>query len=307
MTLYIFRGLPACGKSAKAREMQWEKGGIVVERDEIRFMLYGTYYDTDLIDEKLVTEYQNTLIDASLQMGMNVYVSDMNLRSAYVKRLVEKAWKFGQEWEVVDMTDVPYSTCVERDAFRKKKVGADVICALYTKFIKGQPYPLPVNFTGAKLERPKYRKYHNDVSKPDAIIVDIDGTVARMVARGPFEEDKVLTDEPIENVIKMVEQAALNDVTIVFMSGRTDACEDDTRRWLMRQMPWLELDVWWELHMRRSVEDRGRPDDDVKHDLFYEHVAHKYNVLYVLDDRDKVVKMWREIGLTCAQVAEGDF
>ena len=27
----------------------------------------------------------------------------------------------------------------------------------------------------------------------------------------------------------------------------------------------------------------------------------------VLDDRNQVVKMWRENGLTCLQVAEGDF
>lgn len=307
MTLYIFRGLPACGKSTRAREMQWEKGGIVVERDEVRFMLYGTYHDPDLIDEKLVTEYQNTLIDASLQMGMNVYVSDMNLRASYVKRLVEKAWKFDQPWEIVDMTNVSHSVCIERDAFRKKKVGEDVISALYTKFIKGQPYPLPVNLTGAIRQGVKYESYVHLANAPKAIIVDIDGTVARMVNRGPFEEDKVIDDEPIDNVIKMVEHAAMNNVTIIFMSGRTDACEDDTRRWLMREMPWLEMDVWWELHMRRSVEDRGRPDDDVKYDLFRAHVADRFNVLYVIDDRDKVVKMWREIGLTCAQVAYGDF
>jgi len=70
-------------------------------------------------------------------------------------------------------------------------------------------------------------------------------------------------------------------------------------------MPWLDND--FELIMRRTVEDRGRPDDDVKYDLFKSRVEADYNVWYVLDDRNKVVKMWREIGLTCAQVAEGDF
>lgn len=30
-------------------------------------------------------------------------------------------------------------------------------------------------------------------------------------------------------------------------------------------------------------------------------------ILCVLDDRNKVVKMWRELGLTCLQMAEGDF
>ena len=30
-------------------------------------------------------------------------------------------------------------------------------------------------------------------------------------------------------------------------------------------------------------------------------------ILFVLDDRSQVVKMWRELGLTCLQVADGNF
>ena len=33
----------------------------------------------------------------------------------------------------------------------------------------------------------------------------------------------------------------------------------------------------------------------------------KDRILCVFDDRDKVVKMWRDEGLTCMQVAEGAF
>ena len=32
-----------------------------------------------------------------------------------------------------------------------------------------------------------------------------------------------------------------------------------------------------------------------------------YNVKFVLDDRNRVVEMWRSLGLTCLQVADGDF
>lgn len=315
MTLYIFRGLPGCGKSTKAREMQRVQGGVVVERDEIRFTLYGTYHDPAIVDEKLVSEYQNAMIDMSLQMNMNVFVSDMNLRNSYVKALIEKAWKFKQEWEVVDLTNVPLVTCLLNNESHERQVQGkvvdrDVIRDLHARFINGQPHPLPLYFTGAKVEKPKLGRipYLPTYDLPKAILVDIDGTVARMHNRGPFEEDKVGDDLPIENVMKMVEHAALADCTIVFMSGRTDGCEGDTEDWLLKHMPWLDYgDVWWELHMRRSVEDRGRPDDDVKYDLFMDRVARRFHVLYVLDDRNKVVKMWREIGLTCAQVAEGDF
>lgn len=307
MALYIFRGLPGCGKSTKAREMQRDIGGRVVERDEVRYMLYGRYTDCD---EKLVTSVQHRLIDEGLRMGENVFVSDMNLRNQYVQSLYALAWKNKQDVAVIDMTNVSLEDCLARNSalerrVKGKEVPEEVITSNYRKFIKGKPYPLPFQFTGAKLPSKQYEKYKRDTSKPPAIIVDLDGTLAQMVDRGPFDEHLVKNDELFEYVALMVQVAFYQGIAIILMSGRTDGCYDDTRAWVNEKMPWLEDD--FELIMRRSVEDRGRPDDDVKYDLFKEKVEADYDVWYVIDDRNKVVRMWREIGLTCAQVAEGDF
>lgn len=308
MTLHIMRGIQGSGKTTEARGLQREVGGRIVERDEIRFMLYGRYTD---VDEQRVTEVQNILIDEGLRVGENVIVSDMNLRNQYVKRLIEKAWAFNTDYVIHDLTNVDVEECVKRDMRRmkagKRGVGEEVIRSTYEKFVKGRPYPLPVQFTGAIIPNERaWKLYTPDVTKPRAIIVDIDGTVARMVGRGPFDEHLVHLDELVQSVADMVAQAALSGVKIIFMSGRTDGCYDETWDWLVNKMPWLHL-VDFELHMRRSVEDRGRADDIVKHEMFWREVAHRYNVLYCIDDRNKVVKMWRAIGLTCAQVAEGDF
>lgn len=314
MTLYIFRGLPGSGKSTRARKMQSTMGGRVVERDAVRFMLSGRYTNCD---EKLVTEVQNTLIDQGLRMQENVFVSDMNLRNQYVVRLIQKAQAFGQPWEIVDMTDASVFNCKLRNESQErrdagKQVPEEVIDTNYQKFIKGRGFPLPVMFTGAMVEHTKTVRvpYVADKYKPNAIIVDIDGTLAEMTDRGPFDEHLVKNDRLFENVAKMVEHAVTSGCFVIFMSGRTDGCEDDTADWLMEKMPFMignHTFIDWDLLMRRSVEDRGRPDDDVKYDLFNTHVRDKFNVLYVIDDRDKVVKMWRDIGLTCAQVAYGDF
>ena len=56
----------------------------------------------------------------------------------------------------------------------------------------------------------------------------------------------------------------------------------------------------------RQNSDR-RPDDVIKAEIYETCIEPYYNVLYVFDDRDRVVKMWREKGLTCLQVAEGNF
>jgi hypothetical protein len=51
----------------------------------------------------------------------------------------------------------------------------------------------------------------------------------------------------------------------------------------------------------------NRPDEIVKEEMYELHIRGKYNVALVLDDRQKVVDLWRRLGLTCLQVADGDF
>jgi hypothetical protein len=50
-----------------------------------------------------------------------------------------------------------------------------------------------------------------------------------------------------------------------------------------------------------------RKDSIIKQELFDRHILGKYNIKFVLDDRNQVVNMWRSLGLTVFQVAEGDF
>ena len=59
------------------------------------------------------------------------------------------------------------------------------------------------------------------------------------------------------------------------------------------------------LHMRQA--DDNRKDSIVKSEIYETFINGYYNVSFVLDDRNQVVEMWREKGLTCLQVAEGDF
>jgi hypothetical protein len=51
----------------------------------------------------------------------------------------------------------------------------------------------------------------------------------------------------------------------------------------------------------------SRPDSVVKRELYERYVAPRHTVTAVLDDRNAVVRMWRDLGLTVLQVADGDF
>jgi hypothetical protein len=140
-----------------------------------------------------------------------------------------------------------------------------------------------------------------------AFIVDMDGTLADHVGlRGHYEYSKVSIDRPIWPVITVAQALATAFTLIpIVVSGRMDV--DDVR---LDTGTWIQDHVGWQagsypLYMRAKGD--YRPDDVVKRELYDWQIKDKYNVLVVLDDRDRVVKMWRELGLQCLQVAEGDF
>jgi hypothetical protein len=97
---------------------------------------------------------------------------------------------------------------------------------------------------------------------------------------------------------------------VLFMSGREDKHEEPTRRFLdqhfVLQRDDASTTISYELCMRSTGDQRN--DATVKRELFDSFVRGRYNVRYVYDDRDTVVRMWREdLGLTVFQVAYGSF
>lgn len=140
-----------------------------------------------------------------------------------------------------------------------------------------------------------------------AILVDVDGTLADMGKGQPgrrafYHWDRVGEDTPIWPIIRLV-WLLRPHFQPIFMSGRDEVCRDQTWEWLLRHGAAQPGDT---LLMRPHKDNRG--DEEVKPELYRKHVEPHYQVAYVLDDRDKVVRMWREeLGLVCLQVAPGAF
>lgn len=140
----------------------------------------------------------------------------------------------------------------------------------------------------------------------NAIIVDVDGTIAHNDGhRGPFDWQKVGDDAPIVGVIEFLQYICTNipDLEIIFVSGRMDICAKLTISWIGKHLPGIALN--YQMFMRET--DDYRTDQVVKEEIYRKYIEPYYNVIAVFDDRNKVVKMWRDIGLTCFQVADGDF
>jgi len=296
-TLYATVGLPASGKTTWAETMVKDHGALRINRDDIRAMLISQPgVKTVLPDENLVTAIQNAGIEDALKKGYTVVVDNTNLRRKNLTELHKLAIKHNAIFSVDDhFIATPLEVCLDRNALRgDKAVPTEVMHNMYQKFVKNyKPYDYKVE-TG-----PAFEQYVANETRPKAYLVDIDGTLANMHNRSPYDESKVFDDHPNHDVIRVVNLLA-QDFTIVLMSGRTEGCRAETERWLDHYI--VNYDF---LYMRASGDQRK--DSIVKHEMFGEHVRHKYNILGVFDDRNQVVSMYREIGLTVFQVADGDF
>ena len=89
---------------------------------------------------------------------------------------------------------------------------------------------------------------------------------------------------------------------VIFCTGRPERCRVDTEWWLETKTN-VPSDGY-KLLMRKDGDFRA--DYVVKQEILDAHID-KDRVLFVLDDRQQVVDMWRRNGLTCFQVAEGNF
>jgi predicted kinase len=295
--LLITRGLPASGKTTFARKLQPQV--VRVNRDDLRLMLHGRRLLTQW-SEAQVTHVQRAAVEALLRAHSDVIVDDTNLRPRTVRDWAELAARFHATFEVHDFTDVPVDECIRRDAGRTAPdhVGEEGIRTMYSRYLAGKRLPLPIPWIDPG--GPK-QVYEPDEDLPPALLVDIDGTVALMNGRGPYEWSRVGEDLPHEAVVDAVRAMHAAGNAIIFCSGRDEVCRPETQAWLE-----LFVGVPYEALFMRSAGD-SRKDSIVKREIFDDEIRDRWRIVGVFDDRQQVVRMWRAIGLTVFQVAEGDF
>lgn len=138
-----------------------------------------------------------------------------------------------------------------------------------------------------------------DPSLPHAIVCDIDGTLANMTGRSPYDYSRVSEDTVDTVVLNLLSLLLRSGKRILFVSGRDGECYDETKKWIESY-----YSGEYQLVMRATGDKRC--DSIVKREILDELIK-EYYIEFTLDDRDRVVKMWRESGIKCLQVAEGNF
>lgn len=141
-------------------------------------------------------------------------------------------------------------------------------------------------------------------------IFDLDGTLANNDHREHFVtgEDKQWDeffeacdkDKPVMEVIDVARSLYHGGHSIYIFTGRSASVEEKTKKWLEEnKVPFDKLVM--------RPEENYTPDQELKWKMVQDHVGNPDRIQAVFDDRNKVVKMWREKGIKCFHVAEGDF
>lgn len=296
--LTLYRGVPGCGKSTEAQKLLNASFGTlaVVERDIIRDNVFGTRNLTREQEEQ-VTLISHNMVEGFLRSGLDVIVSDLNLRAKYVRQFAKIAAKCGAEFEQ-RIFDLPIEQCIERDKNRKHSVGESVIRA---QAKNGYPAKL-VDVSDIIFDVEPYAP--SLFAKREAVIFDIDGTVADMSlsGRSPYAWNRVGEDTVREEVMRIARMYVDQGTDVIFLSGRDSSCEDITTQWLDAAMG----DMPYELHMRRTKDMRA--DSIVKYELFNDRIRNRSDirVISVFDDRKQVIRVWERIGLTVFNVGRLD-
>lgn len=268
----MLKGLPASGKSTYALELV-ERGWKRVNKDDMRSMIDNKKWSRT--NEREILACEKSLAKHYLDKCFNVVVDDTNFAHEFMWEDLAK--DCGADFEI-KYFDTPLWQCIERDAKRgDKSVGAEVIASMYDRYVW------------------KPEVYNPDL--PDCYIFDIDGTLAQMNGRSPYDYTKVDTDTLNTPVAKVF--LSLKDKKFIF-SGRKDLCHQETVDWLLKN----GLESYYDLFMREAGDDRK--DYIVKREIYEKHIKGKYNVIGVFDDRLQVCRMWYELGLPLFRVGNPD-
>ncbi len=280
--LIMIKGLPASGKTTWARQYLKDNPNTKrINKDELRAMLDDSKWNKE--NEKFILHIRDTVIAQAFNNGYSVIVDDTNFASKHELWLKEIANNFKVEFEIKDFTDVPLDTCIKRDARRANSVGVKVIMQMWKQFLKPEP-----------------KVVERRVELADAIICDIDGTLALFGDASPYDRDfsKDILNLPVRDLLCLYNKTC----KVILVSGRKDKYREQTEDWLNHNAVPFDF-----LYMRKTQPDgiQEPKDDIIKKEIYEEYIKGKYNIEFVIDDRPRIIRMWRDEGLFVFDVGDG--
>lgn len=261
--------------------MMKEYGNTVrVNKDSLREMLHTGVWTGK--NESLTREVEFAIASRCIENDVNVIVDDTNMGQSHLDSWKAVAKRFDAKFEHIHV-DTRWEECLRRDDERGMEgaVGHHVIKGMAMQY---------------------------DLYKPEKslVCVDMDGTLADVTHRLHFVQGdqkdwkgfffNMHGDSLRQDVYETVKQKSY-DHTIIIVSARPENYRAVTEAWLnYHEVPYFTV------LMRRESDKRD--DTEVKKGIYETYLKH-YPIDTVIDDRPKVIRMWRELGLNVIDVGNG--
>lgn len=257
--------------------------------------------------EKVVTTLYNRFLISSMEFGYNIVIDNMNLNPKTCKYLEDLIKSFNSDpiYETFPKYEIEYKDffisvdeCIRRDAMRPNPIGEKVIKETWRR------YRTFILTESVKKHVESLKPF--SLGLPRAIIVDMDATLCFNTSGRPFygkgAAEGMLEDVPNSGVCELVKSLYAEDYKVLIVTGRegTEEIVEATKGWLAK----------WDIEYDEAFfRPKGNYDagDLCKRDIYEKNIKDKYNISFVLEDNQKCVKMWRELGLTCLQPNDGTF
>ena len=306
--LIICRGIQGSGKSTFAKQWCHEdpEHRVRFNNDDIRNML-GDYWIPSR--EEIVVELKKKFLLSSMERGYDIIIDNMNLNPKEVqfyenlirdwnnlKNIPTNHTKVNYEIEFKNFF-TPVEECIRRDSMRPNPIGEKVIKDTWKRYkgfiiqeeIKNMLEKTPAHVEGGQL----------------AILVDMDATLCLNTTNRPYygkgAAEGMLNDIAIEEICTLV-RCMKEKCKVFIVTGREGTQEiiDSTKKWLS------DHNITVDGMFFRPIGDYS-PSAKCKRIIYEKNIKGKFNVLFILEDNNKCVEMWRDLGLVCLQPNEGKF
>lgn len=285
-TLTILVGPPGSGKSTLANELN------------------ASYVNQDLQKEQHLEVFNRAIIARD-----NIVVDRMNFNKKQRERYLEPARKAGYKTKII-VLHVPKETCFSRCTKREgHPTIQDAETAKKAIHFFFKSYEKVEDNEADEVERLGW-KDTKEATK--CIVCDLDGTMANIEHRLYHVRDTTkpnwkgfFEDMVLDGVNRWCDEiiTQLSDkYPIVYATGRP------ADYWLQTS-EWLSENGLTPAGSRLFMREAGdfRKDSVIKQNILDFEIKTRYDILFVIDDRQQVVDMWRDNGYTVLQCAKGDF
>ncbi|UAY53975.1 phosphatase domain-containing protein [Arachidicoccus terrestris] len=298
--LLILVGAPGSGKTTFAKyHVRVHQNWVRLSRDDFRGMQFSESFLSEEL-EGAITEMMFSCIRKMLLRKLNVVADATHTKYAYIEQYIQL---FGHMADIsFKVFQEPIEKLVENCEKRTVEGGRSMSGKAVRHHFEALETLLKtddLNFR-ARTFRPNITA-EQDINLPKAIICDLDGTLALINDRDPFDGSKCENDTlnvPVASTLGYYKQ---NGYQVLLVSGREDTYRGQTELFLQKHQ--VGYDALWMRPAGTYIKDSL-----LKREIYSSRIHGKYYVSLVLDDRDQVVDMWRkDLKLPCFQVFYGDF